>query len=58
MDGMDFIPLNWPLPHWVAGVDGDATLVIFVPAHLNVAFPWTCSVEDEGSIVVVILRPI
>lgn len=50
MTGMAFIPLDWPLPHWVAGVDGDATLVIFVPAHLNVAFPWTYSVEERKNV--------
>lgn len=50
MDGMAFIPLDWPLPHGVAGGDGDATLVIFVPAHLNVAFPRTYSVEERKNV--------
>lgn len=50
MTGMAFIPLDWPLLHWVAGVDGDATLVIFVPAHLNVAFPWTYSVKERKNV--------
>lgn len=50
MTGMTFIPLDWPLPQLVAGVDGDATLVIFVPAHLNVAFPWTYSVEERKNV--------
>lgn len=30
--------MDKPLDNWVAGVCGDATLVVLVSAHLNVAF--------------------